>query len=572
MNSKSFSSRIQLLSGFIFVFALILVGKLFLVQIVHSEDYAKDATDQYTTPSNGLFERGAIYFTKKDGSTVTAAKTVSGFKVSIRPKETTEDPEKIFKSISEIIPVERELFFAQITKPNAKEVEVVTKLSKEEADKVMALNLVGVKVIKQNWRFNPGESLASHALGFVAFRGDELAGRYGLERSYNSILSRGKDGLYLNFFAEVFSNINETLFERGDKEGDIVTTLDPSVQGFLDQKTAEIQKKWNAESVGSIIMDPKTGAILAMSKAPGFNINDFSKAGDSKQFSNPLVENVFEFGSVIKPLVMAAAIDKGVVTPETSYTDNGFVVVNSARINNFDKKARGPNTTMQTVLNQSLNTGMVFAEKRLGNENFRNYMLSYGIGEKTGIDLPNETKGIVGNLNSTRDIEYANAAFGQGIALTPVGAMRAFSALANGGKTVTPHLVESIMYKNGGTKKMVYPEGKQVIKKESADTITQMLVTVVDKAMNEGTNKLERYSIGAKTGTAQMAKENGGGYYDDKRLHSFFGYFPAYEPRFLVLFYTVDPKGVQFASQSLLPPFFETAKFLISYYDVPPDR
>lgn len=571
MNSNSFFSRIQLLSALIFLFALLLIAKLFFVQIIHSEDYAKNATDQYTKPSDGVFERGAIYFTRRDGATATAAKTVSGFKVVARPKELL-DSESAFTKVSSIVPVTREVFFAQVTKPNAKEIEIVGKISKEEADKIIALNIAGIKIVKQNWRFNPGENLASHTLGFVAFKGNDLAGRYGLERSYNNILSRGKDGLYLNFFAEVFSNINQALFERGDKEGDIKTTIEPSVERFLEERLKEIQEKWNAQSAGGIIMDPKTGAILAMAKAPGFNINDFSKIEDTKQLSNPLVENVFEFGSVIKPLVMAAALDQGVVTPTTTYTDRGFVVVNKARINNFDKKARGANTSMQDVLNQSLNTGMVFVESKLGNERFRNYMLSYGIGEKTGIDLPNETKGIVNNLQSTRDIEYANAAFGQGIALTPIEAVRAFSALANGGRIVSPHLVESILYKNGGTKVFEYPQGPQVIKKETADTITQMLVTVVDKAMLSGAYKMEHYSIAAKTGTAQMAKENGGGYYDDRRLHSFFGYFPAYQPRFVVFFYTVDPKGVQFAAQSLLPPFFETAKFLLSYYDVAPDR
>src|SRR5690606_11140023 len=141
---------------------------------------------------------------------------------------------------------------------------------------------------------------------------------------------------------------------------------------------------------------------------------------------------------------------------------------------------------------------------------------------------------------SPRDLEYANAAFGQGIALTPIEAVRAFSSLANGGYLITPHVVSEIQYKDGGVKKLEYPKGAQVITKETSDTITEMLVTVVDKGMQNGHYKINRYSIGAKTGTAQMAKEGGGGYDEDKRLHSFFGYFPAYKPRFLVFLYIVD--------------------------------
>src|SRR3989338_5630997 len=144
-------------------------------------------------------------------------------------------------------------------------------------------------------------------------------------------------------------------------------------------------------------------------------------------------------------------------------------------------------------------------------------MLSYGIGEKTGVDLPNETSGLVSNIiKSNRDLEYATASFGQGIALTPLEASRAFSVLANGGYLITPHIATEIKYAEGGSKKVIYPLGKQVIKKETSQSITNMLVTVLDKGYGEGKYKLDHYSIAAKTGTAQMAKENGGGYYDDK--------------------------------------------------------
>ncbi|MFA6397970.1 MAG: penicillin-binding transpeptidase domain-containing protein, partial [Candidatus Paceibacterota bacterium] len=235
----------------------------------------------------------------------------------------------------------------------------------------------------------------------------------------------------------------------------------------------------------------------------------------------------------------------------------------------FDKKGRGV-VNMQEVLNQSLNTGAVFVEQKLGKEKFNNYMMSFGVGEKTGIDLPNETKGLVDNFKKG-DMEYANMSFGQGIALTPIEAARAFSVLANGGNLIKPHLVDEIKYNEGGSKKISYNDSISVIQPKTSEEISKMLVTVFDNYLG-GNAKIAGYSIAAKTGTAQVSKEDGGGYYTDRHLHSFFGYFPAYDPQFLILLYTNNPKGVNFASQTLINPFIDITKFLISYYEVAPDR
>lgn len=179
---------------------------------------------------------------------------------------------------------------------------------------------------------------------------------------------------------------------------------------------------------------------------------------------------------------------------------------------------------------------------------------------------------MVNNLNAPRDVEYATASFGQGIALTPVETIRALATLANGGKLVTPHLAEKIEYDDGTIEEIAHPEPKQVLKPETSEEISRMLSIVVDDALRGGTVALPNHSIGAKTGTAQMADSEGGGYYEDRYLHSFFGYFPAYEPRFIVFMYTVEPQGVRYASETLTDPFMEIARFLINYYSIPPDR
>ncbi len=570
MKNSSFQIRIRILSVFVFFIAVILITKLFFVQIIHKNVYAEKADKQYATPSGDIFNRGSIFFSKKDGSLVAAGTISSGFKLAIAPKDIT-DEESIYKALDPYMEMDHDTFIMRASKKSDPYEEVASHLTKEQITEIEALKLKGISIFKDNWRFYPGGKLAAHTLGFLAYKNDDKVGQYGLERSYNSTLSKPKDEAYVNFFAEVFSNLREVTTGTNSSQGDIVTTIEPSTAHTLESELADTITKWHADQAGGIIMNPQTGEIYAMAGLPDFDLNDFGNVSDSSVYRNPIVENVFEFGSVIKPLVMASALDAGALTPETTYVDKGVVIVNKKEIHNFDLKARGL-ASMQTVLDQSLNTGMVFVEDRLGHDKFRTYMKSYGIGEKTGIDLPNETSGLIRNLDSPRDIEYANASFGQGIALTPIEAIRAFASISNGGKLVTPHLVKQIRYDDGASEIIDYPIKKEgLIKKETSETISRMLVHVFESYDN-GKHKFEHYSVATKTGTAQVAMENGKGYYEDRHMHSFFGYFPAYDPQFIVFLFLKNPKGVKYASQTLIPPFMNITKFLLNYYDVPPDR
>lgn len=562
--------RTKILLTFLIFFAVILLGKLFYVQIVHSSSYSDRADRQYATPTENIFERGTIFFTRKDGQLVSAAMQTSGFKLAIDPTKLTSIDE-IYGKLNGIVSIPKDEFMTKAKKKNDPYEEVAMHLTKEEADVISALKLTGVSIFKEKWRFYPGDVLASHTLGFVGYKGNELGGRYGLERQYNQELSRNTDNPYVNFFAEVFSNINDALFSKDEREGNVVTTIEPAVQSFLETKLLEVSKRYNTDSIGGIIMNPTDGSIYAMGVKPDFNPNEFGKVKNVSVFTNPLVENVLEFGSVVKPLIMAAGINEGVVTPATKYEDKGSVVVEKKEIFNFDKKARGV-VTMQDVLNQSLNTGMVLVEQKLGRARLKEYLLSYQIDKKTGIDLPNETSGLVSNLNSPREIEFANASFGQGIAMTPIEMVRALAVLPNGGKLVTPHVVREIKYADGTSKKLEFEEEDTKLSLETTNTITNMLVTVMDKAIQSGNGKLENYSIAVKTGTAQVANPQGGGYYEDRHTHSFFGYFPAYDPQFIVLLYAVNPKGSEYAATTWSNPFLDTAKFLLNYYEVAPDR
>jgi len=568
---SSFLFRTRIIFFCISIFALILITKLFLVQVVHSSSYSERADRQYATPSSNIFERGTIYFSRKDGQLVSAAMQTTGFKLTINPVKII-DEELAFEELSKILNLGRDEFLTKAGKENDPYEEIANHLSKEEADAISLLKIPGLFIYKEKWRFYPGTNLASQSLGFVAYKGDDLGGRYGLERQYDGELSRNKNNPYINFFAEVFSNINKTLFNDQSREGDVVTTIEPSVQSFLEKTLQNVKEKYKIDSIGGIIMNPQDGAIYALSNKPDFDLNNFSKVNSASIFANPLVESVYEFGSVVKPLIMAGALDTGVVTANTTYDDKGSVIVENKEIFNFDKKARGI-VNMQEVLNQSLNTGMVFVYHKLGKEKLRDYMLSYGIKEKTGIDLPNETSGLVSNLiNSPRDIEYANAAFGQGIALTPIELIRALASLSNGGNLIVPHLVQKIKYDDGTEEDMKYNMQPTKISKATSEEITRMLVNVMDAYMKNKSTNLEHYSIAAKTGTAQVANNEAGGYYEDRHTHSFFGYFPAYNPRFIIFLFAINPKGVPYAAQTWSDSFLSITKFLINYYEVSPDR
>lgn len=564
----NFVSRIRLISGVIVLCAIVLIVRLYFLQIVYSNAFKLRANDQYSTPTEGIFDRGSIFFVDKDGISTSAATIKSGFLLAINPKLIVS-PETAYQKLSAILPLDHTTFIQKATKKNDAYEEVAHRLTDEQAASTTALKLTGVNLYKEQWRFYPGTVMAAQTIGFVGYKGNDLVGRTGLESYYENTLERTTTDLYVNSFAQMFSDLG-TAMTSNSKQGDVVTTIEPSVQSFLDNELEKVNKEYSSASTGGIIIDPKTGEIYALGSYPTFDPNIYQTQKNASVFINPLVENVYEMGSIVKALTMSSGLDAGVVTASSTYNDTGSETIDGKKISNYDGVARGM-TSMQTVLNESLNLGAAYVAGKLGNKLFTQYLLNFGLGQKSGIDLPNEAHGLTDNLNSPRQIEHATASYGQGIAISPIVMTRALSALANGGVLVTPHVTKEIDYLDGHKDVTPITQGLQVIKKSTADKITQMLVNVVDQALLNGTVKLSNYSIAAKTGTAQMANPQGG-YYSDRYLHSFFGYFPAYNPRFLVFMYTVYPKGVEYASHTLTAPFIDITKFLINYYQIPPDR
>jgi len=565
-NSKR-AIRIVLL--FVACIAVILIVRLYVLQVMRGDEYALLADRQYIRPTYSSFNRGSIFFTGRDGELITAATIKSGFEVVMQPNLIV-DMDSAYNALQAFVPLDYDVFKAHARKVDDPHEQLVPRVEEDVGDAIYKADIPGIVVYPTEWRFYPGGELAAQTIGFVQDDTTVRKGKYGLERYYEDTLGRREENLYTNFFVEIFADIDTLFSDTHEDAGDLVLTIEPVVEQTLEKTLLSVQDKWNSTETGGIIINPKTGAIYALASVPTFNPNTYNEVDDVAVFTNPLVERVYEMGSIVKALSMAIALDTGAVTADSTYYDTGTIIVDGARISNYDGEARGE-ASMQTLLNESLNVGAVHLYQEVGHDVFRTRLLSLGIGEETGIDLPGEVHGLTNNIQSTRDVELANASFGQGIALTPIATARALSALANGGILITPHVVAGVERSLGRVKKFVPTNEERVFSEETSRTITRMLVTVVDEALAGGTRSLPRYSVAAKTGTAQVASPDGK-YFENEYLHSFFGYFPAFDPEFLILLYTVKPQEVRYASQTLTDPFTELVDFLIGYYDVPPDR
>lgn len=571
MNSRvKLRARIILIG--VLLVAVVLCAWLYSIQIVRGDSYAKKANQQYIKPVTALLDRGSIFFTAKDGTKVQAATLKSGFKIFMNPSLIL-DPNPAYEALSEYLTLDKEDFMRKVVKSNDRYEELADRMPEATATSIRNLGVAGLGVSKETWRVYPGGSMVAHELGLLgeSASSTSVTGRYGLERSYENVLKRSGVSSNANAFAQLFISIRDALSSGNEEEGDIVTTIEPTTQKYLEKILVETSSTWRPDSIGGIVIDPKTGEIVAMSSLPTFDPNDTSSVKDARVFSNPLVENVYEMGSIMKPLTMAVALDTGAETPDSTYDDTGTMTLSGKKISNFDGKARGI-VPMQEILSQSLNVGVATIALKVGKDNFSKYFLNFGLGNKTGVDLPNEATGIVGNLKTGRDVEIATAAYGQGLAISPINMTTALSVLANGGYVVRPHLVKEISYSDGRVKKIDDVRKGPFLRKETTDDVTKMLVEVVDKSLLKGAIKIDRYSIAAKTGTAQIPDHVNGGYYTDRYLHSFFGYLPASNPKYLIFLYQVYPKGAEYASATLTNPFDQMAKFLIDYYNIAPDR
>jgi cell division protein FtsI/penicillin-binding protein 2 len=524
----------------------LLFFNIYTLQIQKGGYYSARAASQHRLAGFLDPRRGNIYFTDRNGNSIPAAMTKAYPMIFAVPKEIS-DPGAVASALSPVIGMTEEKLLTFLDKPGDPYELLIRKASNAQVQEVRELGIKGIYIDEENSRLYPFGKLASHILGFVGptAEDDKVVGRYGLEFFYNEKLE-GESGRLEG----------ERIIDPTDGNN-IHLTIDSNIQTRAEEILANLIQKYKAESGMVIVQDPATGKILAMGSFPNFDPNSYSDYR-LKSFLNPVIQSVYEPGSVMKVITMAAGLDAGKFTPETTFFDSGSLVLDGRTIKNWDLKAYGK-VTMTEIIERSLNTGAAYAGKLVGKDLFYNYLVNFGFGEPTGIKLPGEVSGSLENLKkSARDINFATAAFGQGVSVTPMQMIGAFSAIANKGVLMEPQLTRE------ETPKVV----RRVISEESAREATGMMVSAVKKATIA---QIPKFDIAGKTGTAQIPNFQSGGY-SDEYIHTFIGFAPAYSPRFTILIRIDKPYGAPLAGLTVVPAFRELSEFILNYYNVPPDH
>lgn len=428
--------------------------------------------------------------------------------------------------------------------------------------------LRGLHFQQESKRYYPQGTLAAHILGFV---GSEDNGLDGLELYFNALLSGAQEEIHLQMDAHgrpiedsVFRKFNPSKLNR------LVLTIDHNIQYVVERALDSALQKTKVQGASVIVMNPKTGEILALSNRPTYDPNFFNNFSQ-KEFSNRAVNYIYEPGSTYKPLVMAAALEENILSPNDVFDDKGKITILDRTINNWDMEAHGP-VTYAYILTNSLNTGMVDMGMRLGGERLTNYAKKFGLGKTTGVELPGEEVGILFDPQTMYPSNVATMSIGQGIALTSMQLIRAIATIANDGKLVQPHIVKRVERGDGRIlREEKLPAQPQIIKPETAHTLRDIMEQVI---LNGGGKnaKIEGYSIAGKTGTAQKLSVDGTGY-DGGYIASFVGFAPSQNPDFIVLVMLDNPQGASYyGGQIAAPVFKEIMEQLLALAEVPTEN
>ncbi|MBI2003110.1 MAG: penicillin-binding protein 2 [Candidatus Wildermuthbacteria bacterium] len=542
---------------FLFAFGVGIVARLAQLQIFNYGFYKALAQGQHNFTATDTGERGTIYATDKDGALYPLATNRRVAFAFATPPE-IQDVEATATELSRVLslPVQEvaEKLRAKETLYRALKEEITS----EEEEELSRLALPGIYTRSKSVRWYPERTMAAHLVGFV---NKDNEGQYGVEEYYNDSL-KGREGLMKNTKNPAIY----LLFGQADtaQDGsDIVLTIDRNIQAEAERLLAKAKDSLGIAQGNIIVMEPATGNILAMANLPSFDPNAYGKVANVGTFQNGSVQKIFEPGSIFKPITMASALDTGGITPETTYTDTGIIKINNSKIYNYGQRSYGEQT-MKDVLAFSINTGAVFAERQAGHESFLAYLERFGLFEPTRIDLPGEARSPNEELKRGREINYATASFGQGVEATPIQMIRAFSAFANNGVLASP----TIRSADNSAKAAQTP----ILSEKTVGNIVEMLVGVVEKGFGKAA-KIDGYYTAGKTGTAQVAwsslgKDKAG--YSDETIQSFIGFAPAYNPRFLMMV-KLDNPPTKTAEYSAIPVFRELQKYILDYYQVPPD-
>jgi cell division protein FtsI/penicillin-binding protein 2 len=483
--------------------------------------------------------------------------------------------DKIKKEKEEKLKLYQEELLAKLSKQGDPYEPLAKKVDKDKLEEIMALKMAGIDYWLSDFRYYPEKNISSHILGYVLENNENTItqGSYGLEGFFNKELSGVMGKLIAErdasgqIIAAVDSELNPAV-----NGSDFILTVDKAVQDFACRKLNESALRHGADSGALIIMNPKTGAIIAMCAWPDFDPNDYGETKNLNFFNNIGVWQAYEVGSVFKPLTMSMGIDLGLVEPDSKFVDTGSVVIATETIKNAEDKTYGE-VTMSGILENSINTGAVYVARQVGVNNFLKYAENYGFGQKAGITLMTESEGNFSSLSDKMhgdNLNLATASFGQGTMATPLQLASAFSVIANGGVLTKPFIVDEIVSPDGKHLKSEPQAVRRVISPRTAALISGMMVNVAELGHAKRA-RVPGYYVAAKTGTAQIASRTGRGY-AGRTNHTLVGFAPASDPAFVMVTYLEDPKDAKYAESTATPLFGEVANFVLNYYQVKKER
>jgi cell division protein FtsI/penicillin-binding protein 2 len=539
------ASRFAILIGLLLAGYSFLIFRLYNLELVKGGYYTARAESETLASEDLSARRSAIYFTDEKGGVLPAAIN-KDFPIIYAVPKAIEDPQEAANALAPVLNIPVDVLQKIFSKPNDSYEALEKKADSSVVTQVKNLNIKGVYADTAAERFYTMGSIASQVLGFVGPNTTDNgeSGHYGIEEFYNSTLEGVVSGT---------KNIAQGV--------DVDLTIDPNIQIEAEKILDNLVAANNATGGSVIVEDPQTGRILAMGSTPDFDPNNYGSSSIA-DFLNSTMQKVYEPGSVFKVLTMAAGIDAGKITPQTTYDDKGSVTISGKKLTNYDFSthgAYGPGTTMTNVIEHSINTGAVFAEGQTGNDIFTSYLKKFGLDEKTGIDLPGE---VAGNLRQLKpkapQVAFSTASYGQGVAVTPLEILNAIATIANGGTLMRPYL-------NAALKPHVI---RRVISASTAEQVREMMVSAVDKA---GVANIDGYSLAGKTGTAFIPDLVHGGY-TDKVIDSYIGFGPTSNPKFIALIRIDTLPESAVAALSVVPAFRDLSQYIINYYGIPPDR
>jgi cell division protein FtsI/penicillin-binding protein 2 len=539
-----------LLVAFIGLFALALARTAY-VQLVEGSRYERMATRQHRETIEIPAARGTIY--DRTGEPLAIGEQATT--VYADPRHVVA-PMKAAVKAAAALGLDADELYPALRDRTKRFVYVERKADPVEAKELEQLGVTGLGFYPEERRSYPQGRVAAHVLGYA---GTDNEGLDGLERSLDGTLA-GKPG-YEIVVRDPLGRAIDVVTSRKERPGrNVVLTIDHQLQASAEQLLANAVARWRAKGATAIVMDPRTGAILAMANAPTFDANSFSSApADARR--NRAVTDLYEPGSTFKIVTVAAALEDNVVTPETTFRLAPTIDVADRTIR--EAHSRGTETmTVRQILSESSNVGTITIAEKLGGPELASWVDRFGFGKRTGIDFPGESPGIVLPYDEWSGSTIGTVPIGQGIAVTPLQMVSAYAAIGNGGVMPPAHLIAKV-----GGKKVRHGKGRRIVSRHTADRMTAMFRDVVV----EGTGTeaaIPGYTVAGKTGTANKPEN---GRYVSKYVASFVGLVPARKPRLAVLVMVDEPHGQIWGGVVAAPIFRDIARFALQYLEVPPD-